>query len=233
MIVFQPAVTSKNGDKSTTLGVTNQVQTALYGNEWALISFGGGDNYTDGNCAGKHRRSYIHITCNAQTDKALVKSAKSFIKTGTCYYLFEIDTKHICNEQNPNDKDGQDNKSEDNKKGTDSQDNGNNSQKIAKSGGSSGMSFFSILLIVVLLGVFFYFSIGILYKRIYLDARGWEQLPNSEVWFGLGDKCVGLLDRLRYGGASRPDRYYNNIETGAQAFSQETDDANDDNLLSM
>ena len=99
------------------------------------------------------------------------------------------------------------------------------------SGGSSsgGMSFFGIFFLLLLIIIVLYFAIGVLYKRIAHDARGWEQLPNSEFWMGISERCVSALDRIRYGDRFSSERY-NNIETTTPAFDQEE---NDDRLLTM
>ncbi|XP_063728170.1 uncharacterized protein LOC134855558 [Symsagittifera roscoffensis] len=258
-----------NDSKETKLGISSKVQSAFKGCNWALISFGSDENYTETSCKDHPRRSVVHITCNAslETDNKL-RHAQDFSHTGECYYLFEVESKsaQVCpdvNEQStPTSSDSPKDASEqtdpnkgkeEESKATNSdakpEESEKNSSSDAQTGGAGneldaqtqepssggGVSFFTVLFIVLLLGVFFYFAIGILYKRIALDARGWEQLPNSNVWVGLVDKCVGVLDRLRYGSsAGRSDRYYNNIDTGAPPFGEEMGpESTDDHLLSM
>ncbi|RXG69479.1 Cation-dependent mannose-6-phosphate receptor [Armadillidium vulgare] len=53
---------------------------------------------------------------------------------------------------------------------------------------NSGMSGFSIFLIILVVAFALYFICGVLYNRTQLGSKGIDQIPNRRFWFGLGNK---------------------------------------------
>ena len=206
------AVSRTIDQHETAVGYVNQ-SGLVKGDNWALLVYGGGDPYGSdmANCHGVNRSAQIYINCNLEQDVNITSVEEVVVKSATspiCFLQFTVSSKYVCKSA------------------------ASEKPPVTASGssGGGGVSFFGIFFILLLIIIVLYFSIGVLYKRIAQDAQGWEQLPNSDLWIGIGERCMSALDRLRYGDRYSPERYYNNIETTTPAFEQEE---NDDRLLTM
>jgi len=54
-----------------------------------------------------------------------------------------------------------------------------------------GMSFWGVFFILLLIAVAVYLIGGVMYKRLVMGARGFEQMPNADTWRSVGAMCSG------------------------------------------
>ena len=67
------------------------------GSDWILLIYENGDRY-DHACNKTTRRTMIMINCNCSVEDGVLKFYEEEYERldGSCYYMFELDTKHIC-----------------------------------------------------------------------------------------------------------------------------------------
>lgn len=201
---------NKASGKKFVLGRLNDVDFERAENVVRMV-YKNGDRYNNA-CGKAERSTVIYFVCDNQSNTGRFRMIEENNERDSpfCSYIFEVATAKVCDSA---------------KNSTTTANPTTTMTSKSDSSKSNKLGVFPIILIVCSSLFVVYLILGTVYMRVVKKARGWEQIPNWEMWNAIGNRSADCCNYVcRCGKRTSEVHSYENINDRM---------SDDENLLNM